>query len=35
LSKTKGIGRDKAIALKSAFTFAQSMAREIRARSLL
>lgn len=31
LSKTKGIGRDKAIALKSAFTLAQRMAREIRA----
>jgi len=30
LSKTKGIGRDKAIALKSAFTLAQRMAREIR-----
>lgn len=31
LAKTKGIGRDKAIALKSAFTLAQRMAREIRA----
>lgn len=31
LSKTKGIGRDKAIALKSALTLAQRMAREIRA----
>src|SRR3954467_13257600 len=30
LSKTKGIGRDKAIALKSAFTLALRMAREIR-----
>lgn len=30
LAKTKGIGRDKAIALKSAFTLAQRMAREIR-----
>jgi DNA repair protein RadC len=30
LSKIKGIGRDKAIALKSAFTLAQRMAREIR-----
>lgn len=30
LSKTKGIGRDKAIALKSAFTLAQRMAREMR-----
>ena len=29
LCKTKGIGRDKAIALKSAFTLAQRMAREI------
>jgi DNA repair protein RadC len=31
LSKTKGIGRDKAIALKSAFTLAQRMVLEIRA----
>jgi DNA repair protein RadC len=30
LRKTKGIGRDKAIALKSAFTLALRMAREIR-----
>ncbi len=30
LAKTKGIGRDKAIALKSAFTLAQRMAREFR-----
>jgi len=30
LAKTKGIGRDKAIALKSAFTLAQRMARELR-----
>lgn len=30
LRKTKGIGRDKAIALKSAFTLARRMAREIR-----
>jgi DNA repair protein RadC len=30
LQKIKGIGRDKAIALKSAFTLAQRMAREIR-----
>jgi DNA repair protein RadC len=29
LCETKGIGRDKAIALKSAFTLAQRMAREI------
>lgn len=35
LSKTKGIGRDKAIALKSAFTLAQRMAREIRAEAPL
>jgi DNA repair protein RadC len=35
LAKTKGIGRDKAIALKSAFTLAQRMAREIRAESPL
>ncbi|MCS1409718.1 MAG: hypothetical protein M2R45_02902 [Verrucomicrobia subdivision 3 bacterium] len=30
IRKTKGIGRDKAIALKSAFTLAKRMAREIR-----
>ncbi len=30
LSHVKGIGRDKAIALKSAFTLAQRMAKEIR-----
>lgn len=30
LRKTKGIGRDKAIALKSAFTLAQRMAKELR-----
>jgi DNA repair protein RadC len=30
LQKVKGIGRDKAIALKSAFTLAQRMAQEIR-----
>lgn len=30
LLKIKGIGRDKAIALKSAFTLAQRMARELR-----
>jgi DNA repair protein RadC len=30
LIKVKGIGRDKAIALKSAFTLAQRMARELR-----
>src|SRR5262245_34697989 len=30
LRKTKGIGRDKAIALKSAFTLALRMARELR-----
>src|SRR3954467_2000298 len=30
LRKTKGIGRDKAIALKSAFTLARRMASEIR-----
>lgn len=35
LAKTKGIGRDKAIALKSAFTLAQRMAREFRAESPL
>ena len=33
LSKTKGIGRDKAIALKSAFTLARRMALEIRQES--
>src|SRR5688572_26053144 len=30
LQKVKGVGRDKAIALKSAFTLAQRMARELR-----
>jgi len=30
LRKIKGVGRDKAIALKSAFTLAQRMARELR-----
>src|SRR5439155_7579693 len=30
LRQTKGVGRDKAIALKSAFTLAQHMAQEIR-----
>ncbi len=33
LRKTKGIGRDKAIALKSAFTLAQRMAVELRSES--
>ena len=33
LQKVKGIGRDKAIALRSAFTLAQRMAQEIRAES--
>ncbi len=33
LRKTKGIGRDKAIALKSAFTLAQRMAQEIQLES--
>lgn len=33
LQKVKGIGRDKAIALKSAFTLAQRMARELRSES--
>lgn len=33
LQKVKGIGRDKAIALKSAFTLAQRMARELREES--
>ncbi len=33
LSQVKGIGRDKAIALKSAFTLAQRMAKEIRGES--
>ena len=33
IRKVKGIGRDKAIALKSAFTLAQRMAQEIRAES--
>jgi DNA repair protein RadC len=35
LQKTRGIGRDKAIALKSAFTLAQRMALEIRRESPL
>src|ERR1051325_10469908 len=35
LRKTKGIGRDKAIALKSAFTLAQRMAQELRGESPL
>ncbi len=35
IRKTKGIGRDKAIALKSAFTLAKRMAREIRSESPL
>ncbi|MBA4149373.1 MAG: DNA repair protein RadC [Verrucomicrobia bacterium] len=35
LRKTKGIGRDKAIALKSAFTLAQRMAKELRGESPL
>lgn len=35
LRKTKGIGRDKAIALKSAFTLALRMAREIRSEAPL
>jgi DNA repair protein RadC len=35
LRKTKGIGRDKAIALKSAFTLAQRMAQEIQRESPL
>ena len=30
LQKTKGVGRDKAIALKAAFTLAQRMAKELR-----
>ena len=33
LQKVKGIGRDKAIALKAAFTLAQRMARELRSES--
>lgn len=33
LIKVKGVGRDKAIALKSAFTLAQRMARELRSES--
>lgn len=33
LIKIKGVGRDKAIALKSAFTLAQRMAREMRSES--
>jgi DNA repair protein RadC len=35
LQKIKGIGRDKAIALKSAFTLAQRMAKEIRSEAPL
>jgi DNA repair protein RadC len=35
LQKTKGIGRDKAIALKSAFTLALRMARELRSEAPL
>lgn len=35
LRKVKGVGRDKAIALKSAFTLAQRMARELRAEAPL
>jgi DNA repair protein RadC len=35
IRKVKGIGRDKAIALKSAFTLAQRMAAEIRAEAPL
>jgi DNA repair protein RadC len=35
LRRTKGIGRDKAIALKSAFTLAQRMAQEIQAEAPL
>src|SRR5436309_2199712 len=35
LCETKGIGRDKAIALKSAFTLAQRMAQEIRGKAPL
>jgi DNA repair protein RadC len=35
LRQTKGIGRDKAIALKSAFTLAQRMAQELRGESPL
>lgn len=35
LRKTKGVGRDKAIALKSAFTLAQRMAKEMRGESPL
>jgi DNA repair protein RadC len=33
LQKVKGVGRDKAIALKAAFTLAQRMARELRSES--
>ena len=35
LRKVKGVGRDKAIALKCAFTLAQRMARELRAEAPL
>lgn len=35
LRKTKGVGRDKAIALKAAFTLAQRMARELHAEAPL
>ena len=35
IRKIKGVGRDKAIALRAAFTLAQRMAREIRAESPL
>jgi len=35
LRKTKGVGRDKAIAIKSAFTLAQRMAKEMRGESPL
>src|SRR5262245_31881846 len=35
LRQVKGVGRDKAIALKSAFTLAQRMARELQHESLL
>jgi DNA repair protein RadC len=35
LRKVKGIGRDKAVALKAAFTLARNMARELRAESPL
>lgn len=35
LRKVKGIGRDKAVALKAAFTLARNMARELRHESLV